>query len=418
MKVLYYDCFSGISGDMNLGALIDLGIEVNYVKNELKKLNINEEFQLIVSKEEKQGISGIRAEVKLSCGDMLCTDILEHEHNHEYKQNHNHKHEHSHKLHIHRSYKDIKDMIGLSELNDNTKRLAIDIFDKVAEAEAKVHNKSIEEVHFHEVGAVDSIIDIVGAAICIDFLKPDLIISSPIEVGYGTVKCQHGILPVPAPATAEILKGVPIMAKKVPFEATTPTGAAIVKGICTKFTFEKNFIIEKIGYGLGKKEGVGTPNVLRVIWGNIEEVKDREFVIECNCDDMRGEEYELLMERLFEAGAYDVYFTPIIMKKQRPATKISIICSEEKLEEIKHCIFKNSSTIGIRQYEVTREKLNRKIENVECKYGSIPVKVCFYQGEVIRIKPEYDTCKRIAKEKCLSINEVYTEVINQYRNFN
>ena len=396
MRILYYDCFSGISGDMNLGALVDLGVPSEYLINELSKLSIRNEFKISIKKSVKQGITGTSVIVD----DGVIHNDLESHHNH----------------HHGRSYKDIKDIILNSSLNDDVKMLALRIFDQVAIAEGKVHNKNIDEVHFHEVGAVDSIVDIVGAAICIDYLNVDLIISSPIEVGYGTLHCAHGILPVPAPATAEILKEVPIIAKNVPFEATTPTGAAILKALASKFTYEKDIEIKNIGYGLGYKDGVNMPNVLRVMIGESKETSSKEYVIECNIDDMIGEEFELLMERLFQKGALDVFYTPIFMKKGRPAYKLSVICNNKNLDELKKIIFLNSSTIGLRQYEVVRDKLKRKEKIVKSKFGNVPVKVSFYNGKVSNVKPEYDVCKKIAKARCVSLGEIRREAIRSYSN--
>lgn len=399
MKILYYDCFSGISGDMNLGALVDLGVPSEYLINELSKLSIKNEFKISIKKSEKQGMTGTSVIVD----DNISQDNLENHHDH-----HNHHHG--------RSYKDIKDIILNSNLNDDIKMISLRIFDQVAIAEGKVHNKNIDEVHFHEVGAVDSIVDIVGAAICIDYLNVDSIISSPIEVGYGTLKCAHGILPIPAPATAEILKDVPIIAKNAPFEATTPTGAAILKALVSKFTYEKDIEIKNIGYGLGYKDGINMPNVLRVMIGESKEISSKEYVIECNIDDMIGEEFDLLMERLFQNGALDVFYTPIFMKKGRPAYKLSVICNNKNLDDLKKIIFLNSSTIGLRQYEVVRDKLKRKEEIVKSKYGDVPVKVSFYNGKASNVKPEYEVCKSIAKEKCVSLGEVRREVIKSYSN--
>ena len=324
---------------------------------------------------------------------------------------HEHNHEHSHGS---RNYNDIKELISNSEINSNVKKISLKIFDEVAKAEAKVHNKTIEEVHFHEVGAIDSIVDIVGAAICIDYLNIDKIISSPVEVGYGTLKCAHGILPVPAPATAEILKDMPVISKNVPFEATTPTGAAIIKAMAREITYEKNFMVKKIGYGLGEKEGKKAPNVLRAFLGESDDNTSKEYMVECNIDDMRGEEFQLLMERLLEEGALDVFYTSIHMKKDRPATKISVLCGFDVLENIKKTIFLNSSTIGVRCYEISREKLERREEIVICKYGDVPVKISYLNGEEIRVKPEYDICKYIAKERGIEINKVYNEIMYEY----
>ena len=424
MRILYYDCFSGISGDMNLGALINLGVPSNYLLKELKKLNIDNEFKLSVNEEEKQGIWGVN---------LIVENLYDNHHkahnkdaNNNYSVNPCDKHIHHEKIvsitnketshhHNHgRSYKDIKNLILNSNLNDNIKSMSIKIFDEVAIAESKVHGKHLDEVHFHEVGAVDSIIDIVGCAICIDYLNVDIIVSSPVEVGYGFLKCAHGILPVPAPATSEILKDVPIMAKNVNFEATTPTGAAILKALCSNFTYEKDFTINNIGYGLGDKKGSKTPNILRVFLGERNSSSLREYVIESNIDDMTAEGFEILMDRLFVKGALDVFYTPIFMKKERPGTKLSVICSDETLKDIKEVIFLNSSTIGIRHYEIVRDKLNRKQEIISCKFGEIPVKVSLYKNKEIQIKPEYDNCKKAANDFGVSLNQIHNEVLLSY----
>lgn len=378
---------------MNLGALVDLGVPGDYLLKELKKLNVSNEYNIHIEKGTKQGITGTSVKV------------------YDINESHIHTHEHNHGS---RNYNDIKELINNSEINSNVKKISLKIFDEVANAEAKVHNKTIEEVHFHEVGAIDSIVDIVGAAICIDYLNIDKIISSPVEVGYGTLKCAHGILPVPAPATAEILKDMPVISKNVPFEATTPTGAAIIKAMAREITYEKNFMVKKIGYGLGEKEGKKAPNVLRAFLGESDDNTSKEYMVECNIDDMRGEEFQLLMERLLEEGALDVFYTSIHMKKDRPATKISVLCAFDVLENIKKTIFLNSSTIGVRYYEISREKLERREEIVICKYGDVPVKISYLNGEEIRVKPEYDICKYIAKERGIEINKVYNEIMYEY----
>jgi len=253
MKVLYYDCFCGISGDMNLGALIDMGVDKNYLINEISKLNLDSEYEIKMKKASKNGISGTRVEV-----------ILKNHHG-ENIHEHNHVHEHHH-----RNLCDIQNIINNSSLEDSIKKLSIAIFMRVAEAEALVHNKPLDEVHFHEVGAMDSIIDIVGAAICLDYLKVDKILASSVQVGGGFVKCAHGIIPVPAPATVEILRNIPIKSGIVQFETTTPTGAAILAANVEEFTDKIDFSIEKIGYGIGHRD-LEIPNVLRVYLGKEEE---------------------------------------------------------------------------------------------------------------------------------------------------
>lgn len=401
MKILYYDCFSGISGDMNLGALIDLGVPFEYIIQNLNKLNLNNEFKITVKKLVKNGISGTKVKV---------IDLNDHNHNHNNEHSYNHSHEHI------RNYKDIKSIINNSELSETIKLLALKIFEEIAIAESKIHNKLLEEVHFHEVGAIDSIVDIVGAAIAIDYINADKIISSPIEVGYGMVKSAHGMLPIPAPATAEILKGVPIKAENVTFEATTPTGAAIIKAASSDFTNKKTFNILSIGYGIGEKENPNMANALRVFLGENNE-NNEEYILECNIDDMRAEEYELLMERLFKEKALDVFYTNILMKKQRPAIKLSVICKSIDKENIKRIIFLNSSTIGIREHSIDRTKLKRDIINIDSEYGIVPIKISIFNDKIIRTKPEYDYCKKIAIEKNISLNDVYSKILFNYEQY-
>lgn len=288
MKVLYYDCFSGISGDMNLGAMIDLGVDKDYLVDELSKLKLHDEFQLKITRDARKGISGTKVDVILMHGHheeyhSNETEVHAHgdDHHHEHAHDHGdvghgHSHQHSHKHshqeshhHEHRNYKDIENLINSSELSDEVKKLSLNIFMRVAVAEAKVHGKAIEEVHFHEVGATDSIVDIVGAAICANYLKVDKIMCSSVELGSGFVRCAHGLIPVPAPATVEILKGIPVKAGVVPKETTTPTGAAILAELVDEFTDKKNFIMEKIGYGIGHRD-TEIPNVLRVFLAEIQ----------------------------------------------------------------------------------------------------------------------------------------------------
>lgn len=423
MKILYYDCFSGISGDMNLGALIDLGIDKKYLIDELKKLNLNG-YEIKVSRDIRKGIEGTKVDVAL------------HEHNHSHdhannKDGHSHKHisnEHSHLNN--RNLKDIEGIINCSELSSRVKELSLKMFMKVAEAEAKVHGKSLYEVHFHEVGAIDSIVDIVGAAICISHLKIDKIMCSSIELGGGFVKCAHGIIPVPAPATVEILKGIPVKLGAVPFETTTPTGAAILAASVDEFKDNNNFIINKIGYGIGNRD-TEIPNVLRVM---LVEESDKpiihsnkfnqvnngqcddetaEEIIECNIDDMNSELYEYIIDKLFEKGALDVYLTPIIMKKGRPSIKISVLCRSDKLEMMKEILFRETTTYGVRSFKVHKTMLQRKFTKVKTSYGEVTVKEAYYKGEKIKGKFEYEECKEISDKMGVSLREVYEDLKSQ-----
>lgn len=386
MKVLYFDCFAGISGDMTIGALLDLGVDKDYLKNELEKLNLKE-YELEIKTVEKKGIRATDFDVKLK-------------HSHHHHDNHAHSHEH-------RNLKNINKIIDDSGLSDKVKNLSKGIFLEVAKAEAKVHGKSLEEVHFHEVGAIDSIVDIVGCAICIDYLKPEKIISSPLHVGSGFVKCQHGLIPVPAPATLEIIAHcqIPTYHTGIKKEMVTPTGAAIIGYLTNEFGLDCEINTIKVGYGAGKRD-LDIPNLLRA---NICEIKKKNkniFVIETNIDDMSGEIAGFTMEKLLEANALDVFYTPIYMKKNRPAIKLSVICKEADIKNIEDIIFTQTTTIGVRKYKVDRECLERDIITKDTVYGKINFKVSRYKG-IEKCIPEYEDCKKIAQENNISLYEVY-----------
>ncbi|MCX7694177.1 MAG: nickel pincer cofactor biosynthesis protein LarC [Caloramator sp.] len=366
MRILYFDCFSGISGDMAVASLIDLGVSKEYLLNELKKLNIDEEYKIEIKRVKKAGIDATRFDVILT------------EHRH-----------HS------RNLFDIEGIIDKSELNKSVKELSKRIFKIVGEAEAKVHGEKLYDVHFHEVGATDSIIDIVAFSICLDYLKIDKVISSYINTGRGFVECEHGMLPVPAPATAEILKGIPVYSDEREFELTTPTGAAIIKAVANEFKMDCPLVIKNVGYGAGKRE-TEKPNVLRAILSDDD--YDEIYLIQANIDDMTGEMYGYLMDKLLEAGAKDVYYTPIYMKKNRPAVVLNVIVSKSMEEKILDIIFTESTTIGVRKIKIDRVELERETKTVETRYGDINVKVARYKDKVVNIKPEFEDLKRIAEE--------------------
>ncbi|APM37622.1 nickel pincer cofactor biosynthesis protein LarC [Clostridium kluyveri] len=396
MKILYYDCFCGISGDMNLAALIDLGVSKEYLMEELSKVNLNSEYEMKIERSVKLGITGTRVDVKLN------------ESSHS-EEEHGHDHQHHH-----RKLKDIEKIINSSHLSDKVKNISLGMFMKIAEAEAKIHGKSLYEVHFHEVGAIDSIVDLVGAAICIDYLKVDRIIASPVQVGGGFVKCSHGIMPVPAPATTEILKNIPISTGIVQFETTTPTGAAILAVNVEEFTSKIDFSIKKTGYGIGHRD-LEIPNVLRVYLGKQErsEKVEEQYILETNIDDMNPELYEYVQERLFEVGALDVFKTPIYMKKGRPGIKLSVLTDEKGEKDILDVIFQETTSIGVRKHKVEKIMLNRDFSKVKTEYGDITVKKSYYEGKLVKYKPEYEECKAIAKEKNISIDKVYKAVYRQ-----
>jgi pyridinium-3,5-bisthiocarboxylic acid mononucleotide nickel chelatase len=386
MKIIGYDCFSGISGDMNLGAMIDLGIDKTYLIDELKKLNLPG-WELLVQKDQRHGITGTKVTVKQT------------------------RHEHAH-----RHLSDIDKIINDSSLDIKTKELSRKIFLKIAEAEAAVHGIPIDHVHFHEVGAVDSIVDVVGAAICFNALKVEAVHVSTVELGSGLVKCDHGTLPVPAPATAEIIKGIPVKKGGVGFEATTPTGAAILATLGTHFNPDLVIKIEKTAYGVGHKEHPDVPNLLRVFLG--ETVSNPEsgheaLQIECNIDDMNPEFFDYISERLFKAGASDVFFSNIMMKKGRPGILLNVICETELADTVKNIIFTESTSLGIRTFPFKKDTLVRNFETLQTIYGELTVKRSYNNGKEVSCKPEYDECKRIAAEKGIPIKEVYNNIMAQ-----
>jgi hypothetical protein len=293
------------------------------------------------------------------------------------------------------------------------------IFMKVAEAEAKVHGKDINEVHFHEVGAVDSIVDIVGAAICRDVLVVDRVLCSSIEVGSGFVNCAHGRLPVPAPATVEILKNIPIRSDGASCELTTPTGAAIAATFAEGFTDQKSFRLLETAYGIGERDNE-VPNVLRVFMGEMDDCHRRDeyqraVLVETNIDDMNPEIYEYVMDRLFKNGAMDAYLIPTIMKKSRPAVQLNVLCGEADVDTMETIIFEETTTLGVRKYNVERKLMDRKIVTVETSYGKVDVKIGVYKGRTLKFKPEYEQCRKLAEEHNISLNTIYESVEEAYR---
>lgn len=392
MPDLYYDCFAGISGDMNLGALVDLGLEEDRLRSALSGLPVSG-YSLEIRRDSRRGIGGIRVEVKLEHG--------------------------SEAEHHHRSFRDIRDMIQGSDLSIGVKKRSVDIFRKIADAEGRIHGRPADDVRFHEVGAVDSIVDIVGAAVGLEVLGVERVFASPVELGGGFVECAHGRLPVPAPATLEILKGVPVKTGLVPFETATPTGAAILASTVERFTERLTMRIERIGYGIGGRD-TEIPNVLRVMLGRVEgegrEMADAAeadmergtaLLLECNIDDMNPERYDYVMERLLEAGAFDVFLTPTIMKKSRPAVILSVLCGEEQAHEMKETLFSETTTLGMRESRVLRTMLRREIVSRSTPYGKVRIKRAYFRGRIIRSKPEYDDCRRLAGKHGIPLAEVY-----------
>jgi uncharacterized protein (TIGR00299 family) protein len=384
MKIIYFDCYAGISGDMAVGALIDLGAPLDYLQIELEKLGLPAgSYQLSTSRTERRHMSALKFDVAVN--------------------------DH----HSHRHYAGIDAMIAESALTDGAKERARRIFRRLAEAEALVHGVAIEQVHFHEVGAVDSIVDIVGAAVCLDYLGIEAVYASALPLGGGFVETAHGRLPVPAPATAELLKGLSVHAECGNGERVTPTGAAIVAALVSGCGAQPAMRIERIGSGAGAKDFPDCPNILRAFLGTVEKsgtFSDEIIVAETNIDDSTPELLGYVMGRLFEQGALDVWFAPIQMKKNRPAIQLSFICCPEQLESLSALVLSETSAIGLRYYPAGRIKLERRIEERDTAFGPIRFKIISDAEGLLRVAPEYDDCQRVARELGIPLQRVMLEL--------
>jgi len=427
-KILYFECLSGISGDMTIGALLDLGVDFDLFKTELKKLNLDG-YHVVADKKSKNGIYGTKFDVILDNEEHHHTHGQHHDHgeHHDHEQHHDHgdyhhKHgehhdhaEHHHESdqhthsHHHRNLTSITAMINNSDLSEDVKDLSVKIFNEVAVAEAKIHNTSLDEVHFHEVGAIDSIIDIVGTAILIEMLGIKEIYASPVHVGTGFVKCDHGKIPVPAPATLEILKGIPIYSKGIRSELVTPTGAAIIKSLAIDFVDRPEMVIENTGYGIATKD-LEIANLLRVSVAKKKIDKDIIWQISCNIDDMVGEVYSYLMERLFSQGALDVTYTSIQMKKNRPGVMVSVLVTQELLSDIENILLTETTTFGIRKIRVERSILERTFRKIITPFGPLDIKFGHFNGKLLKATPEYEICRKLALENNLPIKDVYNVI--------
>lgn len=368
MKTIYFDCFAGASGDMVLGALVSAGVDAQVLKEQLALLGVPG-YEIDFVRVDRSGISAIQARVK-----------TEHEHEH-------------------RQLSQILKIIDESRLQSSIRERAARIFTRLAEAEARVHNQAIENVHFHEVGALDAIIDVVGAAICFDLIGAQQFICSPLRVGKGTIKMAHGHFPIPPPAVAELLKHAPVYAGDLEGEFVTPTGAAIITSVCNRFVSLPQFMIETTGYGAGTREYGEFPNLLRVFVGEAgaqDSSDERLLMIETNIDDMSPQLFGYVMDRALELGALDCYLTPVQMKKNRPGNLLSILGRPQDRERFLQMLFAETTTLGIRSYEVDRRALARETVRVETQYGPIDVKVARLAGAVVNAMPEYEQCRQAA----------------------
>ena len=369
MRTLYFDCFAGASGDMILGAMVAAGVDPHALNGQLSLLGVQGyaiDFQTV----DRCGISATYAHVQTA------------------------------PEHAHRHLSDILEIIYNSRLTDGVKDRAAKIFSRLAGAEAHVHNEPIEEVHFHEVGALDAIVDVVGAAICFELLSIEHFICSPLHLGSGIVEMDHGRFPVPPPAVVEMLKGAPVYSTDIEGELVTPTGAAIITTVCGEYGVIPKMKLEHTGYGAGTRQYGKFPNVLRVLIGEEQKGKattERLWMIETNLDDMPSQYFGHVMERAFDLGALDCYFTPVQMKKNRPAVLLSLLCRNAEREELMEMLFGETTTLGVRSYEVERRALERQIVRVETQYGPIDVKVARLNGDVVNQMPEYEQCRQAAR---------------------
>lgn len=379
MRIAYLDTIAGISGDMTLGAFISAGVKLEQLQNELLKVNLTG-YELKTETVTRSGISAVKLNVVV------------------------HK-----EPHYHRHLKDIYTIIDASTLNDKIKDNAKKIFLELAKAEASVHDTTIEKIHFHEVGAVDAIVDIVGTAICLDILNIEKVFSSPVKLGNGGfVETEHGRMPIPTPATVELLKNYPTVLTDIPFELTTPTGASIVKALSNGIISFENILVKSIGYGAGSRDLGEVPNLLRIFIAELLPTTTDEdvVIIETNIDDLNPEIYPYVIEKLLIAGAHDAYLIPIIMKKGRPGILLSAMAAKSNLRDIVNIIFQQTTTLGVRIQELHRKTLLRSSKTVRTSFGDIKVKAIQVDG-IERLTPEFEECKRIADEKNIPIIEVY-----------
>lgn len=381
MKTVYFDCFAGVSGDMMLGALVDAGVSLSDLQAELGKLGV-EGFSLSSRTSVKNGITGTKI------------DVVTEEQS------------------AHRHLRHIAEIINQSELSDTIKSRSLAVFTTLAEAEAKIHNTTPEKIHFHEVGALDAIVDVVGSVIGLELLGAERIVSSPIHLGSGFVECQHGTIPIPAPATLEILRGFPVYSTGIEKEITTPTGAALLTTLASEFGSIPPMTVDKVGYGAGFHD-LQIPNLLRLIVGSTTAdsfESDEVELIEANIDDMNPEHYDYVLEKLMAQGALDATLTPMLMKKNRPAICLSVMTGLADTQKMLAIIFRETTTLGVRVGRLQRRKLPRESRTIQTKYGNVRVKISWLDERVRDIAPEYDDCKKLAAKHDLPLKQIYDDI--------
>lgn len=385
MRVAHFDCFSGISGDMTLAALIDAGVDAQVVRRGLDSLGLP--IRLEVDKVRKGGFAATAVRVEAP------------------------------EEHTHRHLPDVEEIVRRGELDDKARELALRIFRRLAEAEAAAHGMPLEKVHFHEVGALDSIADIVGVAIGIGLLGVDRFTSRPVPPGSGSVQAAHGLMPVPAPGTAELLKGVPLAPSPVRAELTTPTGAAILTTLVAEWCELPAMRVERIGHGAGRRNFPEQPNLLRLFVGtaDVPAETDRVWVLETNLDDLPAEVVGYCFDLLLAAGALDVYCTPVVMKKNRPGFILGVLAPEEAIPGVEEILFRETTTFGVRRYPVVRHKLRRRPTSVDTRWGPVRGKLGWLEGRPPVFSPEYEDCARVARHNGVALREVYAQAQRAYQ---
>jgi len=414
LKTLYLDLFSGISGDMFLGALIDLGVDAVRLEHELKKLKLDG-YHLHVTHKQKSGIAGVKADVHLNAGRGSKAEGREHKHEHDSHYDHHHGDS--------RNFAEIKQLISRSKLSPWVKKKSTAVFQRIAVAEGKIHGLPPERVHFHEVGATDSIVDIVGACIGLEMLGRPRVLASPVVEGVGWIDCAHGRFPVPAPATLAILgsRGISVTQCQEPHELVTPTGAALLAEFVERFGPMQGLVADRMGYGFGTRENKTRPNVLRAVLGNESKIQspkskvaggldwetDRVAVLETNLDDSSGEILGHFAESALAAGALDVFHTPVQMKKNRPGVVLTVLCAEADADKFSELILRETSAFGVRRTFAERRKLRREFTTAKTRFGRVTVKLGRLDGKVVQVAPEFESCKRLAAQAGVPLKKIY-----------
>jgi pyridinium-3,5-bisthiocarboxylic acid mononucleotide nickel chelatase len=428
MRIAYLECFSGISGDMFLGALIDAGVSPKLLEDTVAALDVGAKLE--ISRVVRSGISATKVDVWVNgekdlpreeywakASAVHTHDESQHAH-HEHEHHHHHEHAHTH-AHPHRGLNEIQKIISAAAISSAAKSTAIAIFESLGAAEAKIHNLPLEEVHFHEVGAVDAIVDIVCAAVGAEALGVDEIVCSPLNVGSGSVKCDHGTFPVPAPATLELLKDAPVYSSGIQAELVTPTGAAIVKTLTRRFSSFPEMKIENSAYGAGSRDFSAHPNVVRIVIGETSSISKKAAsetitILESNLDDLSPQILGYVMDRLLDERALDVFVMPVQMKKNRSGVLLTVLCKPEDAAKLMQLIFLETTTLGVRRREEVRQTLARRWENVQTQWGEVRIKIASMNGAVSNYAPEYEDCRRIAAEHHVALKTVIQEATRLY----